>query len=474
MPIRDIVLTVVVLGLLPACFLRPWIGLLVWTWLGLMNPHLLTWGFATAIPFSAMVAAATLGGVLFTTDRKPLPWTRETIAVIAFWLWTSATTAKALYPVEAWDGWTRFTKIIVMAILVLPFFQDRVRLRWLMVVAAVSIGYYGLKGGIWVLATGGDNRVLGAPGGSFISSNNAIALALNMTLPFLFYLAREEPRRWLRRILYATFFMSIVSVIFTYSRGGFLGLLVVLLLLFGNRRNIKIVVPALALVAIAALWFAPGKLTDRLNTIQNYEADSSANLRLAAWDLSTRLALDHPIFGGGFWSIPQPQIWWRYAPEIPTGGYDAHSIYFNVLGEHGFVGLGLYALMLLSVFATLRQLRRLGRAHEELAWIGHYAFMLRASLASFCVTGAFLSFAYFDLTYLLIMMVIILKTLAAQHLASVKAAASARRPRRPRVVGPISTVSGPLATAEAASTTAGHASGPTRAFPSRFPHGGEA
>src|SRR5256885_15643793 len=79
MPIRDIVLVTVVFGLLPVCVARPWVGLLVWSWLGFMNPHRLTWGFAYDLPFAELVALATLAGVLFAGDRKPFLWTRDTM-----------------------------------------------------------------------------------------------------------------------------------------------------------------------------------------------------------------------------------------------------------------------------------------------------------------------------------------------------------------------------------------------------------
>jgi len=198
MPVRDIVLVVVIAGLLPLCFFRTWTGLLVWTWLAFMNPHRLTWGFASSLPFSEWVAMATLGGLVFSGDRKPFVWTRETILLLALWAWFCVTTLTALYPEAATAQPVTVSKVLLMAFLVIPFFQDRRRLRVLLLVVAGSIGYFGLKGGIWVLLTGGENRVLGVGTDTGISTNNALALALNMCLPIFFYLAKEEPRRWLR------------------------------------------------------------------------------------------------------------------------------------------------------------------------------------------------------------------------------------------------------------------------------------
>src|SRR5256885_2201693 len=98
MPIRDVVLTLALVGLLPACLVRPWIGVLGWCWLGFMNPHKLSWGFAAHMPFAMMVATATLVGFMFTKDRKPFVWNTATLALLGLWVWFTVTSVYALYP----------------------------------------------------------------------------------------------------------------------------------------------------------------------------------------------------------------------------------------------------------------------------------------------------------------------------------------------------------------------------------------
>jgi probable O-glycosylation ligase (exosortase A-associated) len=417
MPIRDVVLVALIVGLLPLCFFRTWIGLLLWAWLAFMNPHQLTWGFANTLPLSQWVGTATLGGLVFSGDRKPFVWTRETILLLALWAWFTVTTMTALYPAEATGKLERVSKILLMTFLLIPFFQDRRRLRVLLLVVAGSIGFYGLKGGIWALLTGGENHVLGAPGTSNISSNNALALALNMCLPIFFYLAEEEPRRWLRRILYAMFFASIISVLFTYSRGGLLGLLAVLGVLFLNRKTVPHVALAALLLLLLAFGFAPEKWQSRMDTIVNYEEDGSANARFTAWYVAFRLATDNPITGGGFWAIANLETYRRYIPDYPyESAPDTHSLYFSLLAEHGFPGLILFTLFVVSTLVSLRQVRKRARDHEELRWASSYALMLQASITGYLVSGAFLSVAYFDLAYLLIMVAVLVKVLVDQQL----------------------------------------------------------
>src|SRR5215470_2378013 len=114
MPVRDIVLTALIFGTLPFILFRPYLGVLVWTWLGFMNPHPLTWSFAYDMPFAMIVALVTLMGLLMSREPKKIPWTRETILLLVFLGWVLATTINAMYPALAWAKINQFWKILLM------------------------------------------------------------------------------------------------------------------------------------------------------------------------------------------------------------------------------------------------------------------------------------------------------------------------------------------------------------------------
>jgi probable O-glycosylation ligase (exosortase A-associated) len=418
MPIRDIAVTLGILGSLPICFLRPWIGILVWAILSFMNPHRLAWDFASDLPFAQLVALATLAGFILTRDRKRFLWTRENVLLIALGIWFTITSLFSVYPESAWLKWNEVSKALLMALLCVPLFQDRAKLRILLLTIAASIGFYGFKGGLFVLVTGGRWMVHG-PQDTAIASNNDIALALNMCLPLLIYLAREEPRRWAQIMLRAAFVLSVVAVPFTYSRGGMLGLAVVLTVLF-FRPKARVFLLATAVAGLFALFsLAPAGWLNRVETLNDVESDESANLRLMSWRVARMIAADHPMVGGGLRVLHHRETYDKYLPEYPRAfGHDAHSIYFNLLAENGVVGLGLFLLLVFFSFGTLRRLRRLGRERPDLAWFTNYANMLQASLIAYLATGAFLSVAYFDLAYQLFVIVGILNGMAASQLAS--------------------------------------------------------
>lgn len=435
MSARDVLVTLAVLCALPFCLFRTWVGLLTWSWLAYMNPHRLTWGFAHDLPFSQMVAAATLVGVLFANDRKPFLINRELVLLCGLWVWFFLTSLGAIYPQEAWEKFNEVSKILLMALLVVPFFQDRHRIRMLLLVIAASLGFYGFKGGLFVLLTGGQHMVLGPPD-SFFSANTELALVMNMALPLLFYLAREETRRWLRRLLWAAFFLTIMTVPFTYSRGGTIGLVVVLLVLFVRARRRLLLIPVVAIGLVGFAYFAPGQWVDRMQSLEDVSVDGSAQLRMMSWRVALRIAEDRPVFGGGFKVFVHRETYDIYMPEYPRAfGHDAHSIYFNLIGEHGWGGLTIFGTLLVLAFLKLHSIRRLARANPAVAWAANYAHMIQASLATYLVTGAFLSVAYFDLMYQLIILVPLIHSVALQEIAA-KAAAPAEAVPATAVLGP--------------------------------------
>ncbi|MGH7311427.1 MAG: putative O-glycosylation ligase, exosortase A system-associated, partial [Candidatus Rokuibacteriota bacterium] len=283
--------------------------------------------------------------------------------------------------------------------------------------------------------------------GSFIGDNNGLALGLIMIVPLLYFLARDEPRRWLRGVLRITLVMSIAAVPFTYSRAGFLGLVVVLFMLIGRTRWKWFAMTTAAVASPVVLSLLPQRWFDRISTILTYSEDGSAISRLTAWGVSWGVALDNPLFGGGFRVLPHPEVWAAYAPDWTGRAYNAHSIYFEVLGEHGFIGFLLFFGLLGSTFLSMRSIFRQVRQRADLLWLLNYSYMVETALLAYLVSGAFYNLASFDLVYFLVGVAIILKRFAADALtattldapASPSAQVTPRLPRPAARWQPIST-----------------------------------
>src|SRR5262245_17487351 len=201
---RDYVLVAFVVASLHIGLLMPFYGLTVYTWLSFMYPNMLTWSFGLRFPSAKLTALATFAGVVLTRsgDTAPLR-TRETAMMLFLWITFTVSTLFAINSEWAWDKWQEVSKLIIMALVSATLLTTRKRLRVFLLVIGLSIGFYGLKGGLFSMGTSGEQRVWG-PGTSIIGANNAIGLALNMCLPILWYLAAEE-RGYLKKVLYVVF-----------------------------------------------------------------------------------------------------------------------------------------------------------------------------------------------------------------------------------------------------------------------------
>lgn len=419
---RDYTIFALILGSLPFCLFRPYIGVLVWSWIAYMNPHKLAWTPAVRyFPVAQAVAAATLlGFVISGKDRERLPWQREVFLLALLWLMYTITSFTAIFPTAAWEEWSRTSKILLFTFLTISVCLDRQRLRYFLLTVSLSIGFYGFKGGIFSIATGGNFSVNG-PDESFITGNTTLGLAMLMILPMLYYIALEEPNKKFRWFLQLTVFLNTVATVFTYSRGALLGLIAVIGIFILKSKKKWLLLPIVAVVGIGVVSFAPSQWFERMHTIQTYDQDASALGRINAWYFAWNLALDRPWTGGGFNTF-DPQLFKIYAPD-PNDFHDSHSVYFEVLAEHGFVGLGLFLLLLFSSLLSLMQIKRLFKDSPQHQWIRNYCDMLELSLIAYIVSGAFLGLAYFDLYYHMISSVIVVKTLAQREYATLQNAA---------------------------------------------------
>jgi probable O-glycosylation ligase (exosortase A-associated) len=360
--------------------------------------------------YAQMIAIPTLAGFLFTRDRAPFPRTRETYLLLMLWGIYTFSTATSLYPELAWPQWERVSKILLFTFVTLLLFQDRARLRYLLLTVALSIGFYGLKGGLFTLRTGGQYQVL-FPDDTMMGNNTGFGLLLNMTLPMFFFFAREEANPWLRRLFWATFFLSIPATVFTYSRGAMIGLGVVLLCLLAKTGRKGIAVAGLAAGVVLLVTLAPEGWFARMQTLRQYEEDASAMGRFDAWLAFSRVGLDRPLLGAGFWGPTVDELFLRYHPTAPRSR-DAHNIFFNILGEHGVIALAIFVGLIVCCILSLRGLRSSRGSARPPDWVSSYAHMLEVSLVGYVVTGLFLSASYLDLFYHVVAFTILLKVLA--------------------------------------------------------------
>ncbi|MBT9496995.1 MAG: putative O-glycosylation ligase, exosortase A system-associated, partial [Zoogloea sp.] len=146
---RDLLLIVILLGTLPFAFKHTYVAVLLWTWVSIMNPHKLAYGFANDAPFALVAAVTALVSLIATKDKLKLPKETPVTVLILFVIWMAITTAASFYPDESFMQLKKVIKIQLMTLVALAALQERRHIELFIWVNVLSIGFYGLKGGIF-------------------------------------------------------------------------------------------------------------------------------------------------------------------------------------------------------------------------------------------------------------------------------------------------------------------------------------
>jgi probable O-glycosylation ligase (exosortase A-associated) len=253
-----------------------------------------------------------------------------------------------------------------------------------------------------------------------------------MSIPLWVYLyGQSQGRTALRWAIAAAIVFSTVSALGSQSRGAVLAIIAMAAFLW-LKSNKKLLSGFLLLVAATVLLVAMPELwLDRIATIKDPRADASALGRLETWTMLWNLAKDRPFVGGGF----ETYATWIFERYNPTygGSHSAHSIYFQVLGEHGFIAFGIFLLYWLLVWRSCSRVAAFTRLRPEHHWAYRLAQMTQVSLIAFLVGGAFQNLAYWDMPYYLFVAIAVtehaLKVATVQANTSVdRSEANRRRP----------------------------------------------
>ena len=404
---RDLIVTALILASVPFAIRQPWIGVLSYLWVSVMNIQHFGYSFALTLPFAAIVAAATLVGMAVTKDKVGLPINGTTILLIVFPLWMCITYMFALEnELDGYVRWKEVMKIFFFIVVSASILKTRKHLEWMIWIIVISVGFYGIKGGLFTIANGGSYRVWGPPGNSSISDNNSISVALVMMVPLMFYLRSIVSQKWLKLALLGGIGLSTLSILGSHSRGAFLAIVVMVLFLWLKSKNklfLGILIVALLPLAIG---FMPAEWTERMETIKTYDEDESAMGRINAWKVAINIANDRPLIGGGF-ELYTPKTFAKYAPN-PLDIHSAHSIYFQMLGEHGYVGLILFLSIGFVGWLNGSRVIRLSRNNPEHKWAGDLARMIQVSLVGFAVGGLFVNIGYWEIHYYLILALMVM------------------------------------------------------------------
>jgi O-antigen ligase len=335
-------------------------------------------------------------------------------------------------PVSYWPGGSvtfltgLYVKTLALFWLVCEVVDTRARLRRLVwglalmggVPAAVTLTNYvsGTLRGERVLAY---ETALGA-------NPNDIALLLTVLLPLVLGLFALERRPAMRALLAGVAALDAAAVITTFSRGGFLALLVALALALVIRRTRlatagrghSMVAGGLLLVAAVGL---PGGYLAHMATIGDIDADptGSAQARWTDMQAAVRYIVGHPVIGSGIGN----DILALNEARGPLWK-SVHNVYLQYGVELGVPGLALFVALLVGGLRSAGEARRRAAAagDQELAVLARAVWI---ALVTFAVAGVFSTAGYHFPFYYLAGLAIAARTIAVGAPRVVRAAAPA-------------------------------------------------
>ena len=407
------------LGLVILGFRRPFLFVLGYVYVDIVSPQRLSYYLLNAVPVSLIFFVLAVGGWLVKDDKSGTRLSFRQVVLILMLAWCGYTTLHADFPYAALAKWAWVWKALVFAIF-LPFtLRTRLRIEGLLLFMVLSASSIIVVGGIKTMVSGGGygSLNLGLDDNSGLYEGSIISTVAIAIIPTILFLARHGtlyPLDWKVKLYTAALvFACLLIPVGTEARTGLICIGVAAVLLMRDMKRRLLYMAGVGLALAVAVPLLPQSYTTRMHTIQGYQGDQSASTRIAVWQWTWAYVQDHP-FGGGFNAYLQNRLTIKLT-ETPGGtapvndvAHDQarayHSAYFEMLGEQGFLGLGLWAVLHLAGLVRMEMLRRRFRrttAPEE-EWIAPLATALQSGHIIYLVGALFVGIAFQPFIYMLV------------------------------------------------------------------------
>jgi probable O-glycosylation ligase (exosortase A-associated) len=277
--------------------------------------------------------------------------------------------------------------------------DDRLKLfLWLLVVSSIPLAFTAAQnyqaGEFLQVPNGAAQRIAGYNvGGSGLTANpNDLALMLNLLIPFAAALIMTSRSVLARAVAAGALALSIVAVILTFSRAGFLTLVamgIVGLASMVRRRPLIAIVTVLVLAVSSALM--PKGYSERLATITNISADTTGSAQGRWNDLTVAVGIvaQNPLVGVG---LGQNVL--ALNEHRGETWREIHNVYLQYAVDLGLPGLGLFLWLFVALFRTAGRVRRRAAREPVIRNVGIVAGSVQAALVGFAVAAFFHPVAY--------------------------------------------------------------------------------
>jgi putative inorganic carbon (hco3(-)) transporter len=424
--LRSLYIALIYFSFLALGTAAPFIFGLGYVWVDTFTPQDIAYIILPDIPVSLIMAAATIGGYIVLDRKSPPSVNPVMILTLLLAVWVTLSTALwAVVPASAWSKWDYAFKTIVFSAFIPFAFRSRIQIESFLQIYLFSLVIQFLPVGIKTLISGGGYGVeLGlVSGNAGLSEGSTLAAVSLMIVPIILYLRAHTqllPKSRLTDLGYIGLVVGAVAAAMgTYERTALVGMLVLGCGIWLRARRkvlgavIGAVVVSVIVLSSSATW------NERISTTSDYNQETSALGRLLVWQWTLDFVSDHPQ-GGGFNSYQIDRIEFPGTATHPEStvvtGKAFHSIYFEMLGEQGWVGLGLFLGLIGASLVSLQAVARRTRHAKDMLWCRDLAYALQVSLLTLLACGAFIGIAFQPMLYYLFA----LSTCLRQHVRQVE------------------------------------------------------
>lgn len=370
---------------------NPFVGLLVYITFAIIRPDSLWFwsvepgNYSRIIGIALLLGWAIKGFGTWDTGRA-----RGIVGcLLAYFAWACFCAIFAANQTVAWSFVENAAKILLPFLVGITTIRTVAQLKCLAWVIALSQGYvaYDLNMAYW----DGFNRVQEIGFGGM--DNNCVAIAMVCGTGLAFFLGVGESCLWRKLLAFGAAALMTHVVMFSMSRGGMLGLLVMGVIgfvLMPKRRQDYV---WFAVAVIIGIRLAGPAVVERFASsfTQAEERDTSAQSRVVMWGVCIDAMAANPLIGLG------PDHWPLYAADFGLeANKEAHTLWLQIGAELGLPGLG---FLLGFYILSLRQLHQIIRRPLVDPWIVASARMVIASLCGFMVSAQFVSLEGLELPY---------------------------------------------------------------------------
>lgn len=405
---------------------RPFLWVLTYIYIDIVMPQKIGWGIITSpsLKLSLVAFVAAFGGWLLLDSKKGARFTARQGMIVLLLLWCLITTFGAQFQEEAWQKWDWVWKALVFAAFLPLTLRTKLRIEAAVLFIVLAVGTIAINGGLKTVGGGGGygtlkllvNENAGIYEGSIISTA-AIAI-----IPLALWLARHgtifRPDWKVWTFTAGLIFACLLIPVGTSARTGLVCAAVLGVIMMRSVRYRFVYAGVASLALMAAIPFLPASFTERMGTIADHEGDQSASTRVAVWKWTIDFAQEHPL-GGGFDAYRSNSFTYQMRKVTGTGASQQveyqtvtesarayHSSYFELLGEQGYVGLGLWLVLQVLGLWHMERLRwrfgkRSGRDGKS-SWQWGLATALQQAHVVYLVGAAFVGIGYQPFLFMLV------------------------------------------------------------------------